>query len=89
MAAINPSEVSGNKRHRRFGKTCGVRQAAAARARLLAWCRILDSVAEMREALDYRIWREDPNDTQLKADIQTWCELSRALADFLEAQRAA
>jgi hypothetical protein len=57
------------------------------RARLRAWCRILDAVAEMREALKHRIWREDVDDTLLEADCQTWHELSWALADFLAAKR--
>ena len=56
---------------------------SATKAQLLAWCRVLDAVAEQREALDHRIWREDPDDTHLKADVQTWCELARALAYFL------
>jgi hypothetical protein len=43
----------------------------------------------MRDALDHRICREDIGDTQLKADVQTWCELTRALANFLDARRAA
>jgi hypothetical protein len=60
-----------------------------AKTRLLAWCRILDSVAEMREELDHRIWRGDFNDTHLEADCRTWCELTQALADFLKTRRAA
>ena len=40
----------------------------------------LDAVAEMREGLYHR--REDHADIFLDADIQTWCELSQALADF-------
>ena len=36
---------------------------------------IIDAVAEMRDALDYRIYREDIDDTHLAADCQTWCEL--------------
>lgn len=59
-----------------------------ARTRLMAWCSILDAVAEQREALDYRIWREDPGDTHLAADCQTWCELAAALAAFLKAREA-
>jgi hypothetical protein len=58
-------------------------------ARVAAWRRILDSVAEMRAALDHRVWREDPADRLVEADFQTWCELSHALADFLEARRSA
>jgi hypothetical protein len=64
-------------------------QASLSQARLVAWSRILEAVAEQREALDHRIWREDPDDTHLEADCQTWCELTRALADFLQARRAA
>jgi hypothetical protein len=58
-------------------------------ARMVAWCRILDAVAEMRAALDHRIRREDADDTHLEADVQTWCRLSAALADFLKARRSA
>ena len=61
--------------------------ARAANARLVAWTRVLDAVAEMRDSLDHRIWREDTEDTLLEADCQTWCELTRALADFLAARR--
>ena len=61
----------------------GLTQALAARRR------ILDAVAQQREALDYRIWREDPDDTHLAADCQTWCELTRALADFLTTRGSA
>ena len=56
--------------------------------RFIAWRRVLDAVADQREALDHRLWREDPNDTHLEADVRTWCELSRALAKFLHARRA-
>lgn len=54
--------------------------------RLTAWCAILNAVAEQREALGHRIWREDASDTLLAADCQTWCELTAALADFLKAR---
>jgi hypothetical protein len=64
-------------------------KVVSAKTRVVAWCRILDAVAEMRESLDHRIWREDPDDTHLEADVRTWCELARALADFLKARRAA
>ena len=60
----------------------------AARQRLTAWCGVLNAVAEQREALDYRIWREDANDTLLAGDCQTWCELAAALAAFLKAREA-
>jgi hypothetical protein len=60
-----------------------------AKARLIAWTRVLDVVAEQREALDHRIWREDADDVFLEADCQTWSELTRALADYLAARRAA
>ena len=59
------------------------------KGRLIAWCRVLEAIAEQREALHHRIWREDPEDTLLEADCQTWCELAQALADFLNARRAA
>ena len=59
-----------------------------ARTRLMAWCSILDAVAEQCEALDYRIWREDPGDTHLEHDVRVWRELADALAAFLETRRA-
>src|SRR5689334_22164253 len=55
--------------------------------RLVAWTRILDAVVEQREALNHRIWREDPEDISLEADVQTWCALTRALADLLQSRR--
>ena len=57
-------------------------------SRARAAFRILEAVIEMRDALDYRIWREDPADTQLEADCQTWWELMQALFDFLRAKRS-
>jgi hypothetical protein len=60
-----------------------------ATTRLVAWCRILDAVAEQRDALDHRIRRGDPDDSELEADCRTWCGLSQALADFLKARKAA
>ena len=57
--------------------------------RFIAWRRILDAVADQREALDHRIWLADPDDTHLEADCRAWCDLSRALADFLRARRQA
>jgi hypothetical protein len=54
-----------------------------------AWCRVLNAIAEQREALDFRIWCARPDDTDLDADVQIWCELSAALADFLDARVAA
>jgi hypothetical protein len=62
--------------------------ALSTRTGLHLWCRILDAVAEMRESLDHRIWREDPDDSSLEADFRAWIELTRGLADFLEASRA-
>lgn len=57
--------------------------------RLIAMCRILDAIAEMRDALDYRIALEDPDDRFLQADCQTWYELTQGLTDFLKARRSA
>jgi hypothetical protein len=54
-----------------------------------AWCRVLAAVADQREVLDFRIWVAEANDTHLEADVQIWCDLTGALADFLEAGRAA
>ena len=54
-----------------------------ARKRRGAWLRVLDALAEQREALAYRIHLEDYDDSQIEADVRAWCELSRALADFL------
>lgn len=76
--------LPGIRGHRTVGQ-----KFVAGETRMLAWRRILEAVAEQRAALDYRIWRENPDDTHLKADCQTWCELARALADFLRARRAA
>ena len=60
-----------------------------ARRRVFAWLRILDALAEQRQALEYRIWVEDPEDTVLAADCQVWCELTAAVADFLKSRRSA
>jgi hypothetical protein len=49
----------------------------------------MSAVAEQREALDYRIWSENPVDRHLEADCRTWCELAQALSDFLRARRLA
>jgi hypothetical protein len=75
-----PFSDTGNNIERRF---------ARARARYLAWCRVLEATGEMRGALDYRISREDPDDEHLEADCRTWCQLATALADFLRARRSA
>jgi hypothetical protein len=64
-------------------------KASSTIRRVITWCRILEAVAEQRETLLHRIWREDPEDTLLEADCQTWCELAQALADFLNAKRPA
>ena len=58
-----------------------------ARRRRCAWLRVLDAVAVMRDTLAHRLWREDPDDTHLAGDIQTWCELSQALTDFLKSKK--
>ena len=47
-----------------------------ARRRRCAWLRVLDAVAEMREALEHRIWRADPDDTHLKPIAKAWAELA-------------
>jgi hypothetical protein len=71
-------------------KQCNERNTKRlARRQQLSWCRVLAAVAEQREALDFRIWLAEPNDTRLKADVQIWCALTGALADVLEAGRAA
>ena len=59
-----------------------------ARSRALAWCRILDALAEQRQALEHRIYREDFEDTALEPDCRVWCELATALAAFLKARRS-
>jgi hypothetical protein len=56
-------------------------------SRLNVWCRVLGAVADMRESLEHRIWREDPADRHLEADCRTWCQLARALADSLKARK--
>ena len=40
----------------------------------------------MREALEHRIWRADPDDTHLEADCQTWVDLARGLSNFLKSR---
>jgi hypothetical protein len=62
---------------------------AQAEARARAWLRIVETVAEMREALDCRIWCEDAEDTHLEHDCRAFCELMRGLTDFLKARRPA
>lgn len=54
-----------------------------------AWCRILDAIAEQRAALASPIYREDVDDKQIDADVPVFCELARALADFLQTRRSA
>ena len=63
------------------------RKSIRARARLRAWCRILDTLAEQREALQLRIWREYPGEIHLAAECQAWCELARSLTNLLRARR--
>jgi hypothetical protein len=65
----------------------GHRKLTAATERLNAWAKILDAISEQRKALDLRIWRADPDDKDLEADVQALVELSNALADFLEARK--
>ena len=60
-----------------------------ARRRRSAWLRILEAVAEMRSALEHRIWRADPDDTHLEADCKAWVELALSLGDFLKSRRSA
>jgi hypothetical protein len=60
-----------------------------AKQQQLSLCRVLNAIAEQREALDFRIWRAGSDDTHLEADVRIWRELSGALADFLEARQAA
>ena len=64
-------------------------KARGAAPRLRAWTRVLHAVAEQRHALEHRIWREDIEDEFLEADVQTWRDLTQALADFLKARRSA
>jgi hypothetical protein len=61
----------------------------SARARALAWRRVLDALSEQRDALQHRIWLENISDIHLEADCRVWCELARSLANFLEARRSA
>ena len=58
-----------------------------ARRRCGAWLRVLEAVADLRDGLEHRIQRADVDDTPLPADVQTWCELARALADFIKTRR--
>ena len=85
VAIQEPAATAGRTSRRR---EVSVADVAAAKRRALAWCRILEAVAEQRKALDHRIWREDPDDVLLEADVQTWCELARGLTDFLKARSA-
>jgi hypothetical protein len=55
--------------------------------RLRAWTRVLEAVADIRDSLQYRISREDVTDTQLESDVQKFGELTRALADYLQAKK--
>jgi hypothetical protein len=87
MASLSPPAVSGNNLDRRGSDSCGHKQAASAKARFHAWCRILEAVAEMRAALDYRLYSEDPDDVGLEVDIRNWCDLTQALAGLLKAGR--
>jgi hypothetical protein len=48
-----------------------------------AWTRIMRAIADQRDALQYRISREDPADTALEHDVQNFGELSRALAEYV------
>jgi hypothetical protein len=59
-----------------------------ATARMTACRRVLEALADQREALEHRLWREDPDDTLLEGDVQTFGELARAIAAFLEIRRA-
>ncbi len=61
---------------------------AMVRARFIAWSRVLDELAAQREALDFRICYADPGDECLPDDCRSWCRLTSALADFLDARRA-
>ena len=47
-----------------------------ASARACAWCRVLDAVADMRDALDHRVYLESPSDTFLEADVRAFTELA-------------
>ena len=60
-----------------------------AKARMHAWLSILEAVAEQRDGLQHRIWREDPEDKSLEADCRNLCALIGALGDFLQARRTA
>jgi hypothetical protein len=62
-------------------------QIERARLRANAWRRIIEVVADMRDALSYRLWREDPTDEHLEHDCELFSELARALAAFLRIGR--
>jgi hypothetical protein len=62
-------------------------QIERARLRANAWRRIVEIVADMRDGLRYRIWREDPADEHLEHDCELFCELARALGAFLRIGR--
>ena len=50
---------------------------------------VLGAVADMRDALHDRIDRGDIDDLSLEPDCRNWCNLARALADFLTVRRSA
>ena len=65
------------------------KQLRRAERRMIAWQRVLDAVAEMRAAIDHRIWAENPDDVSLEHDCRNFCELALALSNYLKAKRAA
>ena len=50
---------------------------AKAQTRFAAWCHVLDAVADMRKALDYRIGLGDPDDVHLKPTATTGASSGR------------
>lgn len=82
---MTESRICSRTAETRLGRI-GVRRTVGQKldvVRLRAWTRALDALAEQRDALECRIWRADPDDIHLGADCRAWCELARALGDYL------
>ena len=59
-----------------------------ARRRRCAWLRVIEAIADMRDALHHRIWREDPDDTHLQSrPAKRGASLRVRSSDFLGSRR--
>ena len=87
-----PAAAGSGSQDNRLGATIDFGDSAVAivsQATLAAWCLVLGAVADMRDALHDRIDRGDIDDLSLEPDCRNWCNLARALADFLTVRRSA